>query len=158
MDISEVLPIILVIVGLIVIQWLLRRGQPTVSSHQRIVQSVISDVRINLRLIDVLMDGEQIKRFASNGWNMHKNRLDFLQQDIQTALNDAFEIAEEYNGQAATNKTYQSTDYAVNIDTVKMKEKFVKSKAGLEDWLMKNIGTTDPGGKSGMFDILFGRR
>ena len=52
----------------------------------------------------------------------------------------------------------RSLVYILEFDTVKMKESLEKCKAGLEDWLIKNIGTTDPGGKTGMFDMLIGRR
>ena len=157
-NISEVMPIILVILGLVALQLFMRRKSTSKSSHQHIVHAILSDIRINLRLVDILLEGEQIKRFAINGWNTSRNDIEFLSQNLQSALTDAFNIANDYNEQVATTKHFQTSNYEASIDTVKMKDRLQKCKSALEDWLMTNVGTTDPGGKSGIFDSLIGRR
>jgi hypothetical protein len=157
-DLSEYMPVILVIIGLIVIQLFMRRKGTSKSSHQHSVHAILSDVRVNLRLVDILMEGEQIKRFAINGWKTSKNDIEFLSQNLQSALTDAFDIAQDYNEQVATTKQFQPSNYKASIDTVKLKDRLQKCKSALEDWLMTNVGTTDPGGKSGIFDSLIGRR
>ncbi|UCD08605.1 MAG: hypothetical protein JSU79_09630 [Dehalococcoidales bacterium] len=157
-NIAEVMPVILVILGLVAIQLFLRRKGGTKSSHQHTVHAILSDVRVNLRLIEILMEGEQIKRFAFNGWNLHRNNIEFLSQNLQSALTDAFGIAQDYNEQVATTKHFMTSNYEADIDTVKLKDLLQRSKKALEDWLMNNVGTTDPGGKTGMFDSLLGRR
>lgn len=155
---SDYMPVILVIIGLIALQMFLRRKGTSKSSHQHTVHAILSDIRINLRLVDVLMEGEQIKRFAINGWNTCRNDIEFLSQNIQSALTDAFEIALDYNEQVASTKQFQTTNYKAGIDTIKMKDRLQRCKSALEDWLMTNVGTTDPGGKTGIFDSLIGRR
>ena len=157
-DLSEIMPVILVIIGLVAIQLFLRRKGGTKSSHQYVVHSILSDIRVNLRLVEILMDGEQIKRFAINGWQLNRNNIEFLSQNLQSALIDAFNIVQDYNEQVATTKQFKTSNYIASIDTVKLKDRLQKCKSALEDWLMNNVGTTDPGGKSGMFDILLGRR
>ena len=157
-DLSEVMPVILVVIGLIAIQLFLRRKGGSSSSHQHIVHAILSDIRVNLRLVEILMEGEQIKRFAINGWNMHRNNIEFLSQNLQSALTDAFEIVQDYNEQVATTKQFKTSNYVAGIDTVKLKDRLQRCKSGLEDWLMTNVGTTDPGGKTGIFDSIIGRR
>ena len=160
-DLSEVLPVILVIIGIIGLQFFLRRkggSSSSSSSHQHVVHAILSDIRVNIRLVQVLMDGEQIKRFAINGWNTNRDNIEFLSQNLQSALADSFNIAQDYNEQVATTKQYQSTNYVASIDTVKLKDQLQKCRSALEDWLMNNVGTIDPAGKSGIFDSLIGRR
>jgi len=158
-DLSEVMPIILTVIGLIAIQWFLRRkGGSSSSSQQYIVHALLSDIRVNLRLVEILMDGEQIKRFAINGWKINREKIEFLNQNLQSALTESFDIAQDYNDQVATTKQFKTTNYVANIDTVKLKDRLQKCKSALEDWLMTNVGTTDPGGKTGIFDSLIGRR
>ena len=157
-NLSEVLPIILVIIGIIAIQYFLRRKGGTKSSHQYVVHGLLSDIRINLRLVEILMDGEQIKRFSTNGWKLHSNNIEFLTQNLQSALEDVFGIAQDYNDQVATTKKFMTTNYEADINTARLKDLLQKCKSALEDWLMTNVGTTDPGGKTGIFDGLLGRR
>jgi len=157
-DLSEVMPVILVVIGLIAIQLFLRRKGGSSSSHQHVVHAILSDIRVNLRLVEILMEGEQIKRFAINGWNTCRNDIEFLSQNLQSALIDAFDIAQDYNEQVASTKRFQTTNYVASIDTIKLKDRLQKCKSSLEDWLMTNVGTTDPGGKTGIFDSLIGRR
>lgn len=157
-NLSEIMPVILVIIGLIALQFFLRRKDKSPSSHQHIVHAILSDIRINLRLVEILMEGEQIKRFAINGWKTNSNNIEFLSQNLQSALTDLFNIAQDYNEQVAPTKQFKTSNYVASIDTVKLKDLLQKCKSALEDWLMNNVGTTDPGGKSGIFDILIGRR
>ena len=157
-DLSDYMPVILVIIGLIAIQLFLRRKGTSKSGHQYVVHAILSDIRINLRLVDILMEGEQIKRFAINGWKTCGNDIEFLSQNLQNALIDAFDIAQDYNEQVASTTYFETTNYVASIDTVKLKDRLQKCKSELEDWLMTNVGTTDPGGKTGIFDSLIGRR
>ena len=157
-DLSEYMPVILVIVGLIVIQLFMRRKDRSPSSHQHIVHAILSDIRIDLRLVQILMDGEQIKRFSINGWKTHRDNIEFLSQNLQSALTEAFDIVQDYNEQVASTTQFKATNYVASIDTIKLKDRLQKCKSALEEWLMNNVGTTDPGGKTGIFDSIIGRR
>lgn len=156
-NIVEYLPVIGVAIVLIAIQYFMRRKNGSVSSQNQIVQRLLSDTRINLRLVEVMINGEQIKKFCLTGWNMDKNNIDFLKLSLQGAIVEANKIAEDYNKQIESKKKQGAIDYNADIDTLKMKEKLKASKAGLEDWLMEKTGTTDPGGKGGFLSGLFGR-
>jgi hypothetical protein len=157
-NLSEFMPVVLVIIGLIGIQFFLRRKGGPPSSQKYVVHAILSDIRINLRLVQVLIDGEQIKRFAVNGWKTNRNNIEFLNQNLQSALTDAFDITQDYNEQVATTKQFKTSNYVASIDTEKLKDRLKRCKSALEDWLMNNVGTIDPGGKTGMFDMIIGRR
>jgi hypothetical protein len=157
-DLSEFMPVLLVIIGLIAMQLFLRRKGGPPSSNRYVVHAILSDIRVNLRLVEILIEGEQIKRFAVNSWKTSRNNIEFLSQNLQSALTDAFNIAQAYNDQVATTRQFKTSNYIASIDTVKLKDRLEKCKSALEDWLMDNVGTTDPGGKTGMFDSLIGRR
>jgi hypothetical protein len=157
-NVSEYLPVLIAIIGVIALQYFLRRGRGPVSSQRNIVEGLMSDVRINLRLVEVLDDGEQIKHFSVTGWSLYKNKVDFLDQQVQTALMESYELAEDYNNQIATNRKFRSAHYIASINTGKMKERLQKSMSGLEDWMYRATGSTDPNaGHSGFFDSLLGR-
>jgi hypothetical protein len=159
MDINfiEYLPVIGVAIVLVAIQYLLRKKNDSVSSQTQVVQKLLSDIRINLRLIEVLLNGEPIKRFSVNGWKMCKENIDFLKPTLQGAIKEACEMAEDYTQQVETAKKSGSVNNAASLNITKMKEKLKIGKAGLEDWLMEKTGTIDPGGKGGILNILFGR-
>ena len=158
-DIGENLPIIGLIIGLILLQFFLRRRRSPVTTQQGIVESLMSEVRVNLRLAEVLSSGEQIKRFITTNWQISKNKIDFLDQSVQVNLTDAFMIADDFNLQVATSKKYKSTSYLASIDVEKLKDKLTKSKEGLEEWLVSKTGSKEPPPKTpGVFDSLLGGR
>lgn len=158
-DISENIPIIALIIGLILLQFFLRRRRSPVTTQTQIVQNLLSEVRLNLRLAEILVSGEQIKRLLTTSWKINRNKIEFLEQSLQVNLTDAFTIAEDFNQQVAASKKYKSLSYIASIDAEKLKDKLTKSKEGLEEWLFSKTGTKEPIQKSpGIFDDLLGRR
>ena len=155
-NLSEFLPVILTIVGVIALQYFMRRNRGSAAPNRNVVQGIMSDIRINLRLIEILDNGEQIKRFSVTGWRLYRDKLDFLNQPVRAALTEAYEIAEDYNQQVAANKKFKTAHYIASINTGKMKERLQKGLTGLEDWLLQTTGSKDPAGKSGFFDGLIG--
>jgi len=158
-DITENIPIIAMIIGLIVLQFFLRRRRKPETGQRYIAESLMSEIRVNLRLAEVLSEGEQIKRFITTSWKINKNKIDFLEQPVQSALTDAFTIAEDFNQQVAASRKYKSTSYIASIDVQKLKAKLTNSKEGLEQWFLNTTGSKEPPPQSpGMFDSLLGGR
>jgi hypothetical protein len=156
------IPVIYIIAAaamLMVVLFIFRRGgnRGSLASSKYAVHGILVDIKINLELIEFLIDGEQIKSFSTAGWNLHKSDIGFLGQGLQSILSVTFQLCEEYNSQVAGIKQFQTENYVAGIDLVKLKDMLKKSRSGLESWLMTHIGTTDPAGKSGIMDILFGR-
>ena len=134
-----------------------RRMRPA-SSNAQVVHSLLSDIRVNQRLLEVMIQGEKVKRFSTTSWKMYRENIFFLNRSVRVAINEVGEIAEAYNKEIKSIKKLETSDYIPNIDMLKMLEQLRRSKSGLEDWLMSTVGTIDPaGGKIGFFDGLLGR-
>jgi hypothetical protein len=158
-DITENIPIIAMIIGLILLQIFLRRRRGPQTGNQYIAESLMSEIRVNLRLAEVLAEGEPIKRFITTAWKINRNKIEFLEQQVQSALTDAFTIAEDYNQQVAASRKYRSTSYIASIDVQKLQAKLTSSKEGLEQWFLSTTGSKEPPTQSpGIFDGLIGRR
>ncbi|MFC2020880.1 hypothetical protein ACFLU1_03695 [Chloroflexota bacterium] len=158
-DIGANLPFILGVVVLILIQFFLKRRRTPESSHQEIVQNLLAEVRLDLRLTDLFTFNQRNKKFMTTTWELNKDKLDFLNQSTQVSLSDAFTMAKDFNEQISAAKKFKSTSYLISIDVDKLKGPLTDSQHGLEQWLMSEVGTTEPQTKiPGVFDDLLGGR
>jgi len=157
-DIGENIPIIALAIGLILLQFFLRRRRPPVATHQGIAQNLLAEVKLNHRMAEAFALGQQARKFMTTSWQRHKNKLDFLDQSLQVTLSDAFMMAEDFNQQMAAAKKYKSTSYLAGIDVDKLKGTLTKSWEGLEEWLSSKGETKESPAKApGIFDAWLGR-
>ncbi len=157
-NISENLPIIVLVIGFILLQFFLRQRRKPEIAQQEIVQNLLSEVRLDRALVEIFSLRQKPKRFETVRWQMSKTKLDFLDQALQVALTGAFTMAEDFNRQIDAAQKYKSASYLVGIDVAKLKEPLTKSQQGLEEWLMAKTGTKEPFSKyPGIFDGWFGR-
>jgi len=157
-DIGGNIPIIVTIIGLILLQFFLRRKRTLETTPREIAQSLLSEVRLNLRLVEVFTFHWRAKKFITATWQRSKNKLDFLDQSLQITLSDAFTMTEDFNQQIGAAKKYKSTSYMASVDMDKLKVTLTKSEQGLEQWLTSEVGTTEPSTKHpGIFDDWTGR-
>ncbi len=158
-DIEKNLPIIVMVVVLIFLQFFLRRRRKPEGTQREIAQGLLSEVRMNLSLTEAFRLRSRAKKFEIASWQRNKTKLDFLDQSLQTVLSNAFMKVEDFNLQIEAAKKYKSTSYMVNIDVDKLTAPLTKSKEGLEEWLLSKTGTKEPPTQyPGMFDALFGSR
>ena len=156
-DISENIPIIVMIAGLILLQFFLRRRRKPEITHQEIAQNLLSEVRLNQALAETFNLRQKPKKFEAVSWQRNKNKRDFLAQSLQVALSDALTSIEDFNRQIEAAKKHKSASYMVNVDVGKIKEPLSKSKQGLEEWLLENVGTKEsPPKYPGIFGGFFG--
>lgn len=158
MDFSNV-PIILLVIGLVLLQFfLMRRRKPEVT-QQEIVQNLLSEVRLNQALAETFHLRQKPKRFEVTSWQRSKAKLDFLPQPLQVALSDAFGIIEDFNQQIETAKKQKSASYMAGVNIDRLKKPLAESRQGLEQRLTSITGTKKPPAKyPGMFDDWTGRR
>ena len=150
---------IAVIIGLLLLQFFLRRRRSPATTQQGIVENLLSEVRVNIQLAEVLALNLQARKFMTTSWMINKNKLEFLDQSLQGNLSDAFAIAEDFNQQLSIAKKHKSSGYMASVDVAKLKEKLTKSREGLEEWLFSKTGTKEPQLKyPSMTDFLFGSR
>jgi len=148
--------LIVAILGLVLLQFVLRRRKPE-TLHREIAQSLLMEVRLNQALAEGFHLRQKPRRFEVTTWQRNKTRLDFLAQSLQAALSDAFMMVEDFNRQIEAAKKYRSATYTANVDIGKLREPLDKSKEGLEEWLLANVGRKEPPmSYPGIFDSLFG--
>ncbi len=157
-NIGDNIPFIIMVVGLILLQFFLRRKHTRETKPQDITEGLLSEVRLNLRLAEVFTFSHRASKFMTTTWQINKNKLDFLDQPLQVTLSDAFTMAEDFNQQIAAARKYKSTSYLASIDVDKLKGKLTKSEQGLEQWLQSEVGTTETPVKiHGIFDDWLGK-
>lgn len=154
---SQNWPLIAVVLGLILFQFLFRQRQRPEMRQREIVQNLLSEVKLNEALLEVLNLQRKLPKFILTGWKMSKNRLDFLSKDLQTSLSEAFAMAEDINRQIDDIKRGKPGGYSASIDISKLREPLTKSRQGLEEWLLIHVGSKEPPESSSLFDRMFGR-
>jgi hypothetical protein len=149
---------IIAVLAIVVLFSLFRRRSPE-RDRPEIVRRLLSEVRINEALIEIFHRQPKPRRFETATWQLNKKKLDFFEQSLQVDLTSAFTLAEDFNQQLKAAKKAKSTDFKLNFDFEKMREPLVKSKKGLEDWLVAHFGGKEPPPKyPGITDVLFGGR
>ena len=90
--IGENLPIILAIVGFILLQFFLSRRRKPETTHQEIVNSLLTEVKLNQALVETSSLRQKPKKLEIVSWQRNKAKLDFLDQPLRNTLSDAFMI------------------------------------------------------------------
>lgn len=157
-DIAGNIPFILLVIGLILLQFFLRRRKPELANRE-IVRNLLSEVKLNHALAESFHLRQRLRKFEVTSWERHKNKLDFLKQSVQTALADAFMMVDDFNRQIETFKKHKSTGYMASMDVDKVKKPLAKSQEGLEQWLQTAVGVKEPSPEyPSITDDLFGSR
>lgn len=158
-DISANLPIIIIAVAVIILQFFLRRRPKPEKTPREIAIGLLGEVGRNLNMLESFHAKSRMNKFLIASWLRNKNRIDFLAQELQGNLSDAFLMAEDYNRQMETAKKQRSGIYMATIDVGKIKVPLTKSQEGLERWLADNFGTKEPPVEyPSMTDFIFGSR
>ena len=149
-------PLILAIVVLIFL-YFLRRGRKPEISHREIARGLLSEVRLNQAIVGTFDQRKKPKKLEVVSWRRNKPKLDFLGRSLQGVLSDAFSIIEDFNQQIEAVKKHKSTNYMGTLNVDKLKGPLAKSRQGLEEWLLANVGKKEPRPEyPGMFDSMFG--
>ena len=148
--------IFIAVLGLILLQFFLRRRKPQ-AFHGEIAQNLLMEVKLNQALAETHNRRQKPRRFEVTNWRRYKSKLDFLTQSLQGALSDTFMMVEDFNQQIETAKKFKSASYTASVDVGKLTEPLARSREGLEEWLLANVGRKEPPPKyPGIFDSLFG--
>ena len=158
-DIGNNLPLVILVVAAVLLQFFLKRRRNPEAGHREIVQSLLSEVRLNQALVESFHLQQKSKKFEVTSWQRNKTKLGFLAQPLQVALSDTFAMVEDFNQQIGAAKKYRSVGYMAGINVDRLKEPLSKGRQGLEEWLMVRVGTKEPPPKyPGVFDDWVGKR
>jgi len=146
-NLSVIIPLIL----LVVFQIFTRKHRAE-RTLQEIVTSLLNEVNHNQKLMEAFLVKWQIKKFKIDSWKRNRNRINTLDQSVQTALADTFDLVEDFNRQMENAKKNKSTSYLANINMDKLKEPLARSRRGLEEWLQEHSGQQNmPTRRRGLF-------
>ncbi len=158
-DIGANLPFIIGAIALVAIQYFLRKRRGPEATQPDLVQDLLGEVKLDIRLAEIFPFQYQAKQFMTTTWQLNKNKLDFLDPKLQETVNSAFEMAVDFNQQIAAAKKNKSNAYMASIHMDKLKVLLASSQQGLEQWLLLKVGSKNPPLKEpGMFDNLMGKR
>ncbi len=158
MDLTQNALYILIILVFILLQFYYMRRRQPISRDREIARSLLFDVRVNQDLAEVFRQGK-LRKFETVSWRLNKKKVDFLAQDVQATLADAFATVDDINQQISAAKKQKSVVYTANIDVDKLKEPLAKCRQGIEEWLEANGGIKEPPPTHpSVFDMLFGGR
>jgi hypothetical protein len=103
-----------------------------------VVKNLISEIDYNSRVAESLALRSQIKKFKTAAWKRNKEKIEYIDEKLQSILANAYDIADELNRHIDKAKEFKSTSYMIGIDTNRLIEPLIKSKQGLEDWMELN--------------------
>jgi len=131
------IPIIIIIIFGILMKR--RRGGGT---RLEVAVGLLSEVNHNLKVTDAFSsEWRTKKKFKTGNWNRNQDKIDFLDQELQNNLSDAFDLAEDFNQRIDEAKRHKSSSYLAGIQVDKMREPLTKSKQGLTEWVQANFQT-----------------
>ncbi|MFC1968896.1 hypothetical protein ACFLVF_00180 [Chloroflexota bacterium] len=137
-NISAIIPLIL----LVLFQIFMRRRR-TEKTTPEVVNSLLKEINQNQQLMEAFLVTWQTNKFKTDSWQRNKNRLDFLDQHVHTALTGAYDLAEDFNRDITSAKKFKSSSYLANVNVEKLREPLAHSRKGLEEWL--NLGAEQQG-------------
>jgi hypothetical protein len=133
-----------VILSLVVVVMLFSflRGRGGVRRRPELVQLILNDVKMDQALVEVFYVREKPRKFERNNWALYKNNLGFLGESLNETLRLTFGMVEDLNQEIKLAKKNKTSHQSINV--TKLNEPLKASRKGLEDWMMENLGTTEP--------------
>ena len=147
-DIGRNLIILIPIIILILVNAFFRKRRAE-RTQPEIVISLLTEVSLNQQIVEAF--AQQTKKFRTGSWQRNKNKLDFLEQELQFALAETFSLAEEFNREIAAAKKYKSSSYLIGIPVDNLRKPLAHSRQGLEEWLQTNSDQIMTSRRRGLF-------
>lgn len=143
---------LLIVIGLF--SFLRGRGSPR--RHPEIVQLILSDVKMNQALVAAFYLREKPRLFERNNWELYKNHVEFLGESLQETLLMTFGMVEDINQEIRSVKKNKTSHQSIDVN--RLDGPLAACRKGLEDWMMENLGTTEPPIKyPSLFGTFFGQ-
>lgn len=117
-----------------------RKGE---SAPMLIAMGLLREVDKNQKLMEAFLFHWKAKKFKTETWKNNNAKFDFLDEELQIALSDAFEMAEEFNQQIEAARKHKTSSYLAAIQVDRLREPLAESRQGLEEWIQENWGKTE---------------
>ena len=96
------------------------------------VAGILSNVIKNEKFVENFSFHRSMGKLKAGAWKKNKDKINFLPQDMRTALSKLFEMVEEANERIAAAIKYKSDSYMAGIDISKLREPLARSKEQLQ--------------------------
>ncbi|MFO8143814.1 MAG: hypothetical protein R6T78_03965 [Dehalococcoidales bacterium] len=135
---------IIPLIVLIVFSIFMRRRRSE-NTPQDIASSLLNDINADQGIIERFGTQTKPTKLKTGSWDRNNEKLGFLDEETRNSVSNFFKIAEDFNQQIESAKTYRTSSYLSNINVERIKEPMNKSKEGLQDWLKNNMQQAGPG-------------
>jgi hypothetical protein len=128
--------IVLIVLFLI---WNIVRRRKVGNTNLDAAAGVLSEVNDNLRIMEERMANWQSKKkFKTSFWKNYSSRLDFLDQELKSKLNEAYAMADDFNARIDSARKNNSMPLLQDMQVSRLRDPLMKSKEGLVTWLRTN--------------------
>jgi len=141
-DIGKNLILLIPIIFFILFNMFFKRRRGEERTQPEIAMSLLSEVAFNQQIVEAFLQKSQVKKFRIDSWQRNKDKLDFLDQELQATLAKAFSMADEFNRAIDSAHKYKSSSYLEGISADKLKESLTQSRQRLEEWFQSNQDQT----------------
>jgi hypothetical protein len=133
--------IFIVIIALLLLWTFSRRRRPR-SNKLDTAMAILSDIDNNLKVMEArLKDNLSKKNFKIGNWRFYKDKLEFLEPELVTTINEAFTISEDFKNKIDVAKKSNNMALIQDLPVEQLKEPLTKSRKGVVAWLRANVNT-----------------
>lgn len=133
-------PLILLIAIIVVGLWVFVRRRVPHKPNLAVAIGLLNNISFNQKLIDDFeKNGQSKKKFKVYNWQINKGKMQFLDPDLITKINETFSLTIEYNSRISTGKKDDSTVLFTNIELENLKTALANIKTPLIEWLKEDL-------------------
>jgi len=103
------------------------------------VVGIASDVRHNEKMCQNYDEGHVPGRFRTGAWDKHREKVDFLPDELRSNLTDLFEQVSELNVTIDTARKLGSTGYISPGDVERLQAPLTSCMEKLQEWVYANM-------------------
>ena len=150
--------VLIAIIGIVLIFFSLIRRRGGATKYPEVVQALLFDIKLNQAMAQRFQEIVKPRRFENVNWQMNKDKIGFLGEELKEMLREVFAKVEEYNKLIKEAQKAKSDSYK-SIDLTRFKELLDKCRQELEDWMVQKTGQKElPPKYPTLMGTFFGER
>ena len=150
--------VLIAIIGIVLIFFSLIRRRGGAAKYPEVVQALLFDIKLNQAMAQRFQEIVKPRRFENVNWQMNKDKIGFLGEELKEMLREVFAKVEEYNKLIKEAQKARSDSYK-SIDLTRFKELLDKCRQELEDWMVQKTGQKElPPKYPTLMGTFFGER
>jgi hypothetical protein len=133
---------VLILVGMVAlfIGAIIYRQRRNSTAPMLIVFNLYRDIDKNMKLVNRSSQIRKAVRFKTKAWRKSQTHLDFLNEELRSAINAGFRLADEFNTQIENAKKTGAVVLLSTLPVESLTEPMTKAKTGLGEWIREHWG------------------